>query len=58
MGFDEKRAEQLRNMPIIETKISKSKDGRFVLHKTLITDIKPREYYDKVFDGAAAEAEA
>ena len=57
MGFEEKRAEQLRNMPIIETRISKSKDGRFLLHKTVITDIKPKDYYEKVWS-AAAEAEA
>jgi len=44
------KIKQLNKMPIVETRIATSKDGRFVIHKTIITDIKPREYYDKVME--------
>jgi hypothetical protein len=43
---------QKRNTPIIETHISKSKDGKYIIHKTVITDIKPVAYYEKVFAGS------
>ena len=36
------------NKPIVETQISKSKDGKYLLHVTKITDIKPIGYYAKV----------
>tara|TARA_Y100000034_G_scaffold114516_1_gene150715 strand:+ start:559 stop:726 length:168 start_codon:yes stop_codon:yes gene_type:complete len=35
--------------PILETQISKSKDGKYVIHRTVITDIKPVAYFEKVF---------
>lgn len=44
----EKRKEKLARMPLMESKIFKSKDGNYIVHKTLITDIKPVKYYDKV----------
>ena len=34
--------------PIVETKISTSKDGKYLIHKTIITDIKPVNYYKAV----------
>ena len=37
-----------RNEPIIETSIGKSKDGKYIIHKTIITDIKPVKYYEKI----------
>lgn len=43
-----KKLEQLKNMPIIETVITKSEDGQWVIHKTVITDIKPASYYEKI----------
>ena len=36
------------NKPIVETQVTKSKDGRYLLHVTKITDIKPVGYYAKV----------
>ncbi|MBT5424311.1 hypothetical protein HOK76_07475 [archaeon] len=39
-----------QNRPIVESKVMKSKDGRYIIHKTVITDIKPINYYKKVFD--------
>ncbi len=46
----ESKIKQLTKMPIIETKIVKSKDGKYVIHKTEIVDIKPVEYWDKVLE--------
>jgi len=37
-----------KRQPIVETQISKSKDGKYLLHVTKITDIKPVGYYQKV----------
>lgn len=48
MGLSNKKEEQLRQMPIINTKIAKSKDGKFLLHKTEIVTIKPLAYYEAV----------
>lgn len=38
------------NKPILETQVSKSKDGKFVIHRTVITDIKPVAYFEKVLE--------
>ncbi|MEM2115487.1 MAG: hypothetical protein QXD62_00270 [Candidatus Woesearchaeota archaeon] len=46
----ETKIKQLLNMPIIETKITKSKDGKYVIHKTVITDIRAKEYYEKIVE--------
>jgi hypothetical protein len=48
----ENRIKQLSKMPIIETRISKSKDGKYLVHRTQIVDIKPVEYWEKVFDAS------
>jgi len=42
------------NSPILETKIRKSKDGRYVIHQTIITDIKPIKYWEKVMENSSA----
>ena len=36
--------------PILDTSISKSKDGKWIIHKTTITDIKSANYYEKVLE--------
>ena len=46
-----KKIEQLRKQPIIESVILKSEDGEWVIHKTVITDIKPLSYFEKVVQG-------
>ena len=43
-----KKLEQLNKMPIVETVITKSEDGQWVIHKTIITDIKSVSYYEKI----------
>ena len=53
MGLSNKKEEQLRKMPYIDVKMFKSKDGRYIVHKTTITDIKPVAYYEKVLTSEA-----
>jgi len=42
------KVEQLSKQPIIESALSVSEDGKWIVHKTTITDIKPRTYFEKV----------
>lgn len=42
------KIEQLRKQPIIENTIMKSEDGKWLIHRTVITDIKPVSYFEKV----------
>lgn len=47
----EQKQEFERKCPILETNVFLSKDGRFVIHKTTITDIKPINYYKVALGG-------
>jgi len=53
--FEESETEQNRGIPkrppLIETKISKSKDGKWLIHRTIITDIKSVAYFEQVLEG-------
>ena len=42
------KIEQLSKMPIIENSVKKSEDGKLLIHKTTITDIKAVSYFEKV----------
>ena len=55
MGLTNKKEEQLRQMPIIRSSLFKSKDGRFMVHKTTITTIKPTKYYEAVMSAPGEE---
>jgi hypothetical protein len=46
----EKKAEQLKKMPHISQRIFKTKDGRFLVHQTRISTVRPLEYYEKVVE--------
>jgi len=46
-----RKIEQLKKQPIIESVIIKSEDGEWIIHKTVITDIKPVSYFEKVLQG-------
>ena len=48
MELSEKRLEQLNRQPIVESSIRRSDDGKWIVHKTTITDIKPVSYFEKV----------
>jgi hypothetical protein len=55
MGLSDKKEEQLRDMPIIESRYFVSEDGKYFVHKTTITDIKPVLYVEKVMTGQRGE---
>ena len=42
------KIEQLNKQPILETQITLSEDKKWVIHRTVITDIKPVSYLQKV----------
>ena len=50
MELSETKIEQLNKMPVLETQESVSSDGRWYVHKTVITSIKPLSYVQKVMD--------
>ena len=39
-----------KQQPIVETQLSMSRDKKYAIHKTIITDIKPVGYYRKVME--------
>jgi len=51
MGLTAKKEEQLKKMPNIETRVRKSKDGKYLIHQTVITHVKPVGYYDAILTG-------
>ena len=51
----EKKRKKFVDMPIIETRVFKSKDGNYIIHKTSITDIRSVKYYDAVMSGDVKE---
>jgi hypothetical protein len=57
MGLTQKREEHLKKMPIIENKITTSKNGRFLIHRTIITHIMPSDYYRAVLSNAVKVTE-
>lgn len=57
MGLSNRKEEQLKKMPNIRTSVFKSKNGKLLVHKTVITDIKPVEYYKAVFDSHGVDVE-
>jgi hypothetical protein len=50
MELTDKKIEQLKKMPLIQTRIRRLKDSNLILHQTTISDIKPIEYYEAVVD--------
>ena len=48
MGLTNKKEEQLRKMPLVQSSFVKSKDGRYLIHRTTITTIRPIAYMEKV----------
>jgi hypothetical protein len=51
MGLTTRKEEQLRDMPIIRSSINRSKNGKFIVQRTTITNIKPVAYYEAVMAG-------
>ena len=44
------KMKQLNDMPIIESNVMKSEDGKWIIQKTTITSIKPVSYFEKILD--------
>jgi hypothetical protein len=42
------KIQQINKQPVVESSIEVSKDGKWIMHRTIITDIKPMSYYEKV----------
>ena len=42
------KVDQLNRQPVIETQTKLSDDKKWVIHRTVITDIKPMSYMKKV----------
>jgi hypothetical protein len=42
------KVEQLNKQPILESFAMLSEDKKWLIHKTIITDIKPVSYFEKV----------
>ena len=57
MGLSNKKEEQLRQMPLIKTRVSKSKDGRYLIHRTELIHIRPTAYYSAVLSNNESVAE-
>jgi len=49
--------ENKKNKPVVETRIELSKDRKWVLHRTIITDIKPVAYFQTVLDNNTSTKE-
>jgi len=50
MNLTEKKVQQLKKMPLIQTRIRRIKDSNLILHQTVISDVRPIEYYQAVVD--------
>ncbi|MCB9358546.1 hypothetical protein H6503_01320 [Candidatus Woesearchaeota archaeon] len=50
MSLSEKKVEHLKKMPLIQTRIRRVQDSNLILHQTIISDIRPIEYYEAVVD--------
>lgn len=48
MGLTNKTEQRLKKMPLIESFVTKSKDGKYLIQRTVITNIKPVAYYKAV----------
>ena len=48
MAISTKFEEQLRQMPVMKTRIKKSKDGKYLIHTTEVVTIKPMKYYEAI----------
>jgi len=50
MELSPTKLDQLNKMPIIESSVCKSDDGKWVINRTTITSIKPIKYYQKMLE--------
>jgi hypothetical protein len=50
------RYRAVKKMPIVESVVTESKDGQWMLHKTIITDMRPVRYFEKVLRGTGRKS--
>lgn len=55
MGLTNRKEEQLRKMPLVESRVFKSKNGKVMVHKTTITSFKPAAYYEAILNAPGEE---
>jgi hypothetical protein len=48
MGLSNRKEEELKRMPRIQSRIKTSKNGRYIIQQTVITNVKPIEYYNAI----------
>ena len=48
MGLSNRKEQQLKKMPIIQSRIKASRNGRYIIQQTVITNVKPIEYYTAI----------
>jgi len=48
MGLSNRKEQQLKKMPIIQSRIKASRNGRYIIQQTVITNVKPIEYYNAI----------
>ena len=56
MGLSSRKEETLKRMPKVETLIEKVPGKNLIRHKTIITDVKPIQYYNAVIRNSADES--
>ncbi|KHO44981.1 MAG: hypothetical protein QS98_C0014G0032 [archaeon GW2011_AR3] len=55
LKLGEKKVEQLKKMPLIESKVFKTPDERFIVHRTIISQVKPVEYYKAILENESED---
>lgn len=57
MTITTKKLEQLKKMPLIQTRIRRVKDSNLILHQTIVSDVRPIQYYEAVVDKSNSKLE-
>ena len=55
--LSQQQVDKLRGMPVIETKIRKSEDGKWIISETIIKTIKPAAYYKAIMNQEGGESQ-
>jgi len=48
MVLTAKQEMRLKDMPIIEARVTRSKDGKYLIHRNITTTIRPVAYYEAI----------
>jgi len=55
--ISKQQVDKLRGMPVIETKIRKSEDGKWIISETIIKTIKPAAYYKAIMNQEGGDSQ-